>query len=66
MHVLFTAININSRYGYAYYGKNKEASTILQFLEQFTKNIEEINNIKQTQEVNLQINTVKYSFKIIT
>ena len=42
MHVLFTAININSRYAYAYYGKNKETSTILKFLEQFKKESKEI------------------------
>jgi hypothetical protein len=32
--VLFTAININSRYAYAYYSKNKEMTTILNFLKQ--------------------------------
>ena len=37
IYVLFTAININSRYAYAYYGKNKETSTILNFLEKFKK-----------------------------
>ena len=45
MHVLFTAININSRYAYAYYGKNKETTTILKFLNQFKKNSKEIHNI---------------------
>ena len=37
IYVLFTAININSRYAYAYYGKNKETSKILNFLEKFKK-----------------------------
>ena len=38
IYVLFTAININSSYAYAYYGKNKETSTILQFLEKIKNN----------------------------
>jgi hypothetical protein len=33
--VLFTAININSRYAYAYYGKDKTTSTILTFMNKF-------------------------------
>jgi len=33
-YVLFTAININTRFVYAYYGKNKEMETILDFLKQ--------------------------------
>ena len=45
IYVLFTAININSRYAYAYYGKNKETTTILQFLEKFKKQSKEIHNI---------------------
>jgi hypothetical protein len=32
-YVLFTAINVNTRYAYAYYGKNKEMKTILNFLK---------------------------------
>ena len=43
MYVLFTAININSRYAYAYYSKNKETTTILQFLEKFKKQSKEIH-----------------------
>ena len=35
--VLFTAINVNTRFAYAYYGKNKEAKTILGFLESMEK-----------------------------
>ena len=42
---MFTAININSRYAYAYYGKNKETTTILKFLNQFKKDSKEIHNI---------------------
>ena len=45
IYVLFTAININSRYSYAYYGKNKETSTILQFLEKIKKQSKEIHTI---------------------
>ena len=37
-YVLFTAININSRYAYAYYAKNKESSTIIEMLNDFLKN----------------------------
>ena len=33
-YVLFTAININTRFVYAYYGKNKNMDTILNFLKQ--------------------------------
>ena len=35
--VLFTAINVNTRFAYAYYGKNKEANTILDMLKQMEK-----------------------------
>jgi len=45
IYVLFTAININSRYAYAYYGKNKETSTILNFLEKFKKESKQILKI---------------------
>ena len=31
IYVLFTAINSNGRYAYAYYGKHKEKTTILNF-----------------------------------
>ena len=37
IYVLFTAININSIYAYAYYGKNKETSTILKFFDELKK-----------------------------
>lgn len=37
-YVMFTAININTRYAYAYYGKNKETSTILDMLTEFLNN----------------------------
>lgn len=35
--VLFTAININSRYAYAYYSKKKDLNTLLDFLKIFEK-----------------------------
>jgi hypothetical protein len=35
--VLFTAININSRYVYAYYGKDKSMDTVLEFLKKMEK-----------------------------
>ena len=43
--MLFKAINVNSRYAYAYYGKNKETTNILIFLEQFKKDCTEIHYI---------------------
>ena len=33
-YVLFTAININTRFGYAYYGKDKESETIIKFIKE--------------------------------
>jgi len=36
-HVLFTAININTRYVYAYYGKDRKLNTLLEFLKIFKK-----------------------------
>jgi hypothetical protein len=44
-YVLFTAININSRYAYAYYGKDKATSTIIDMLNQFKKDAKIITNI---------------------
>jgi len=35
--VLFTAININTRFGYAYYGKDKESETIINFIKDLEK-----------------------------
>jgi hypothetical protein len=35
--VLFTAININTRFAYAYYGKNKDMKTIINFLKEMEK-----------------------------
>ena len=43
-YVLFTAINVNTRYAYAYYSKDKEMDTILNMLEQMKKETV-INNI---------------------
>jgi nitrogen regulatory protein PII-like uncharacterized protein len=37
-YVLFTAINITSRYAYAYYGKDKKMETVIDMLEKFKKN----------------------------
>ena len=38
--VLFTAININTRFGYAYYGKDKESPTIINFIKDLEKKTE--------------------------
>ena len=43
--VLFTAININTRYAYAYYSKTKEMNTILEMMKKFKENAIEINSI---------------------
>ena len=39
-YVLFTAININTRFGYAYYGKDKESNTIINFIKDLEKKTE--------------------------
>lgn len=44
-YVLFTAININTRYAYASYGKDKETSTILRMLNDFLEDCLEIHNL---------------------
>ena len=44
-YVLFTAINVNSRYAYAYFAKNKEAPTIIDMLNKFKDNALEIDDI---------------------
>ena len=36
-YILFTAININTRFGYAYYSKDKEAETIIKFIKDLEK-----------------------------
>jgi hypothetical protein len=43
-YVLFTAININSRYAYAYFSKDKKMDTILNFLKDMEKKTV-INNL---------------------
>ena len=37
IYILFTAININTRYAYAYYGKDKNMATILNMLKEMEK-----------------------------
>ena len=44
-YVLFTAININTRYAYAYYTKTKDMDTILDVMKLFKKDAIEINTI---------------------
>ena len=44
-YILFTAINVNTRYAYAYYAKNKETDSIIEMLEEFLKNAIDINII---------------------
>lgn len=36
-YILFTAININTRFAYAYYSKDKEAETIIKFIKDLEK-----------------------------
>ena len=45
IYVLFTAININSRYAYAYYSKSKDTEAVLNMMKQFKKDAIEINSI---------------------
>lgn len=42
-YVLFTAININSRYSYVYWSKKKDEISILDMLNKFKKDSKEIN-----------------------
>ena len=44
-YVLFTAINTNSRYAYAYWAKDKETDSIVKMLEEFKNNTSEISTI---------------------
>ena len=44
-YVLFTAININTRYAYAYYAKSKDGDTILDIMKQFHEAAIEIDTI---------------------
>ena len=44
-HILFTAININSRYAYAYFSKNKETSSIIHMLDEFIIDNPDVNSI---------------------
>jgi hypothetical protein len=44
-YVLFTGINVNSRYAYAYWSKNKKAKSILKMLNKFKDNALEIEMI---------------------
>jgi len=47
-YVLFTAININTRFGYVYYSKDKEMTTILKFIKDMEKKTE--INVIQTDK----------------
>ena len=44
-YILFTAINVNSRYAYAYYSKDKNTDTIIDIMELFLKNCLMIDTI---------------------
>lgn len=44
-YIIFTAININSRYVYAYYAKDKKTDTIISMLDLFLKNAGIIHSI---------------------
>ena len=44
-YVLFTAININTRYSYAYFAKSKDSDTILDIMKQFHTAAVEIDTI---------------------
>ena len=56
-YVLFTAININSRYAYAYYDTNKESSTILDILKKMHEKTE-INAI--TCDLGTEFNNINF------
>ena len=44
-YVLFTAIEINTRYAYADYSKDKNADTIINIFKKFIKNVGDVNKI---------------------
>lgn len=44
-YVLFTAINVNSRYVYVYYSKSKNSDDIIEMLNKFKKDVKEIDTI---------------------
>jgi hypothetical protein len=44
-YVLFTAINVNSRYAYVYFGKSKDVKEVIKMLNEFKDNALEIDNI---------------------
>ena len=44
-YVLFTAINVNSRYSYVYYSKSKNSDDIIDMLNKFKKDAKEIDSI---------------------
>lgn len=57
-YILFTAININTRFGYVYYGKDKEQDTIIDFI----KDLEKKTNINVLQgDLGSEFNN--YNFK---
>ena len=57
-YVLFTAININTRFGYVYYGKDKKQDTIIDFI----KDLEKKTNINVLQgDLGSEFNN--YNFK---
>ena len=60
--VLFTAININTRYAYAYYAKNKELQSILKMLHVWLKNALTIENITCDKGSEFTNNEVKKWF----
>jgi len=61
--VLFTAININSRYAYAYYAKNKEEDSIIIMLKDWLKNCLIIENITCDKGSEFTNHNVKKWFK---
>ena len=61
-YVLFTAINITTRYAYASYSKDKEADTVIEMLDHFKKEVKKINTITTDSGSEFTNNKVKLWF----
>jgi hypothetical protein len=62
-YVLFTGININTRYAYASYAKDKKTDTIIKMLEDFLKNAAVISSITTDSGSEFTNNKVKKWFE---
>ena len=62
-YVIFTAININSRYAYAYYAKDKSEESIIEMLNEWLKNAQTIESVTMDEGTEFTNSNVKKWFK---